>query len=176
MFYRENVVDSIEDQDITEEYIDNLPVGATLDFLIGKRCGMFHEHIIISSTKDPIIDDMLKHAHPKAKHKVLINLETLLTHHNEFFINYEYGTVYTMDDWIPSIIFLETMCLDFGIDFMTFYQDGGREVSATLDALNVRDSYRTNNSSNTYFRAVGKSYSEAMCKCILKYFYDLGWN
>lgn len=31
MFYRENVVDSIEDQDITEEYIDGLPVGATLD-------------------------------------------------------------------------------------------------------------------------------------------------
>jgi len=52
--------------------------------------------------------------------------------------------------------------------------DNTTSVIASIINTNVRQNVMNSNTTKEFFQASGKTYSEAMCKCLLKYFFDLG--
>lgn len=173
MLHRQNVVDNIDPSLIDEQYIDELPVGITLDYLLGRAVGMFNQHIVVSDMEDEIIGDIIEET---SKASILLgNIEDMLSNSiHEMYVNYNDGTVYDIDDWIPSCIFLESLSLDYRITYQVLCNDENYTVIASINKHDVRRNVMNINVSNEYFRAEGSTYSEAMCKCLLKYFFDLG--
>lgn len=173
MYFRNSCVDHIDSNHVTEEYIDSLTAGQTLDFMVGKSCGMFHEHYCISDIEDPILDQIVENC--CGKHSVIQTLTVLLEKEHEFYINHEYGTVYVLEQWTPSVRFFEQLASEFSISFIPIVVDGKMIIDAAIELSDVRVNLPKQNS-NVYFEAKGNTYSEAMCKCILKVYYDFGYN
>lgn len=172
MYDYHNVVDHIEDLHITEDYINNLPPGQTLDYLVGKSCGMFHEHYSITDVNDPILDTILSNC--GNRHSVIQDVLEQLKVTHEFYINHEYGTVYKLNDWTPSHIFFEDLAIEYRIGFIPLFCSTGNTIDASID-LTDNDKF-IGKRVHLYFEAEGKTYSESMCKCILKMYHDFGYG
>lgn len=175
MLHRCNVVDNIDPSLIDEQYIDDLPIGLTMDYLLGRAVGMFHQHIIVNNEEDDILMDITDEVTCKPSVALTNIFEMLSNHIHEMYVNYEDGSVFDVKDWIPSCVFLESLSLDYRVTYQVIADDNNTcTVIASLNKDDVRRNVMNNNVTATFFRAEGKTYSEAMCKCLLKYFFDLG--
>ncbi|MCB1711458.1 MAG: hypothetical protein KDH96_02915 [Candidatus Riesia sp.] len=177
MLHRCNVVDNIDPHFIDEQYIDDLPVGITIDYLLGRAVGMFHQHVYVTSNDDDIIFELLENINPKVASRIQFNISALLLDNiHDMYVNIEDGSVFHIEDWMPSEIFLESLSLDYRISYQmaTGSCDDVTLVVASIIKSNVRQNIMNNSVTKDFFCASGKTYSEAMCKCLLKYFFDLG--
>ena len=166
-FNRCAYVDHIEDYAVTEDFIDSLTSGKTIDYLLGSKMNMFDEHILVNDFQDPILDGY--HV------SIISQIRThLMNGFHDFYVNNTTHDVYQSDEWVPSVIFSESIAKEFCVAFLVFTDDGfsvnasidSSQITINKDGLNLKE--------HSYFNADSNTYSLAMCKCILKLYYGFG--